>query len=819
MSTSFTPTRKRIFHLLPNAHLDPVWLWDWREGLNEGLKTVDTVLNLMGEFPQLTFVRGESAIYQHIEKTRPDMFRRIIKMIEAGRWDVIGGTVIQPDSNLPATESLCRQYETGLAYFESRFGRRPTIAWQADTFGHTPGWPNILTSFGMEGFAFTRPQRKDFPLENPLFWWEGDHRNRLLCYRQHWLWYCSERGNLVEILDTTLAGSANNPHQHVGVFMGLGNHGGGPTRRHIHEAEQWQKKHPEVEIRYSTLHGLFAALREELPALSKKDVPVVRGDLGYCLRGCYSSVQKFKSLYRKAETHLVQAEAANALIGQGIQLPPDALEDAWNSVLFNAFHDILPGTSVERAFEDQIAWTDFAIHRAVDVKFDALNALAAEVDTTVPPPIDPDRPTDTPFLVWNPQPKPFNGVVELECSLDYRPIWAYENRPNEVPIVAFDHAGKPLPFQEIQTEHTSMPTQPWRKRVVVPLQIPALGWTVARVGYRDKSPKIKGHCSAKNTKTPSITNGDWKVEAKNGAVKITRGGKNLFSGTGSLGFRVVEDPWGSWGGMNEEKGAINQETIREKWALKKAAVIESGPLRSKLWTRWQGKNSWIELTFAVSENTPWLAVDARLLWNERSARLKLVLPCRGAVEFDVPASRVYRDLKSNLPMGRWIRRVQGKTSVGFASDVLSDADFVPNELRITMARASRYANDDNTGPTEKPWQPAVDCGELKFQFRFFGADQSPDVVVDNLLFAPNVLLPLAAKGPLPTQGSLASLQPATVRLLSLKRSPKGQLQVRVQNRGDKTASATFQLGAGKHALGKLGPQEIRTVILPSTNSS
>ena len=123
-------SKKTILHLIPNAHLDPVWLWDWREGLNEGLTTIRTILDLMEEFPALTFMRGESVIYEHIQKTDPSTFDRIRERIEEGRWDVVGGTVIQPDTNLASTEVLCRQYERGLGYFEKNLGVRPTIAWQ-----------------------------------------------------------------------------------------------------------------------------------------------------------------------------------------------------------------------------------------------------------------------------------------------------------------------------------------------------------------------------------------------------------------------------------------------------------------------------------------------------------------------------------------------------------------------------------------------------------------------------------------------------------------------------------------------------------------
>src|ERR1700733_10778306 len=103
------PNSKRlVFHLIANAHLDPVWLWDWREGLNEAWNTCKTILDLMDEYPDLTFIRGESAVYQYIERHDPATFKRIAKMVQKGRWDVVGGTYIQPDTNLPSTETFCR---------------------------------------------------------------------------------------------------------------------------------------------------------------------------------------------------------------------------------------------------------------------------------------------------------------------------------------------------------------------------------------------------------------------------------------------------------------------------------------------------------------------------------------------------------------------------------------------------------------------------------------------------------------------------------------------------------------------------------------
>jgi alpha-mannosidase len=811
------PSPTHIFHLLPNAHLDPVWLWDWREGLNEGRITVRTVLDLMDENPELTFMRGESIIYEHIQKTEPGLFKRIRTKIEEGRWDVVGGTVVQPDTNLASTETICREFERGLEYFQKNLGVRPTIAWQADSFGHTAGFPNIMAAFGMTGFAFTRPQRREFPMPDPAFWWEGAGTNRILCYRQHWKWYCSERGGMNEVLDETLRGAESADFVHVGALIGLGNHGGGPTRRHLKDIEAWRLRHPQIEVRFSTLHGFFDALRQEVTSGKGLPVPSVRGEFGYCLRGCYSSVQKFKSLYRVAEARVAEAEITRSLIASATNEPLPDLEDAWASLAFNAFHDILPGSSIERAFDEQIAWNGVALHRAQEVRFAALNRLTDKINTTVPPARGEDLPTDVPLVVWNPLPRPFNGQVELEASLDYRPLWKFQHRGDELPLVVFGHAGKPLPFQRVQTEHTSMQDVPWRLRVVVPLEIPALGWTFVRLGWREKDEAVRfpALCRARRGAGARIANAAWNVAVDGGALRIRHRGTNFFHGNKNLSLRVHEDPWGSWGGMEEEKDSFVLEDLREAWTLRRHEVLEAGPLRARLWTRWQGKNSWLDLTFSVSD-APWLDVEGRLLWNERSARLKLVLPCRGKLTYDVPGATVVREAEGHVPGGRWVTRTAGNRTAGFASNVLSDFDATPDELSVTLTRATRYANDVKMAPEEKMWEPATDCGELKFQFAFFGGNVVPDAVSDALLFPPVAVTTPATKGEWKRKGSLGAVTPASIRLLSLEQIAPGHLRVRVQNRGDKTVPVILQLGNQRIPLDRLEPQEIRTAALEKT---
>lgn len=273
------------FHLIANAHIDPVWLWDWREGLTEGITTCRAVLDLLDEDPELTFIRGEAAIYEHIERNDPETFARIGKAVRDGRWDVVGGTYIQPDTNLPATETFARHFLRGQEYFCSRFGRPVRVAWAADSFGHAAGLPQVFAAAGIESFAFSRPQGWILPIEKPAFWWEGAGEARILCYRAPTGWYVTEHDGAVPALDATLKQAQVSDLKTWAVFYGVGNHGGGPTRRQLRDIRAWAAAHPEVAVVHSGLHRFFDDLREEIAAKGDGLLPSRRGELGFCLRG------------------------------------------------------------------------------------------------------------------------------------------------------------------------------------------------------------------------------------------------------------------------------------------------------------------------------------------------------------------------------------------------------------------------------------------------------------------------------------------------------------------------------------------------------
>ncbi len=296
------------FHLIANSHLDPVWQWDWREGLNEGLITIRTMLALMDEIPELTYARGESVLYEHLEREEPATFARVRAHIRSGRWDPIGGAYLQPDTNLPATETFARVYLHGQRYFASRFGRPATAAWAADSFGHSAGLPELLAAAGFRYFSFFRPNPEQQALPGPAFWWEGPAGSRVLGYRPIHGWYGCERDEAKRRLDGFLAAAEKQPYRHIAVYYGLGNHGGGPTRRLVQDIATWAAAHPEVTVVHSGMHRFFAALEREIATRPEAAPAVHRGELGYCQRGCYVTAAHLKFAFRQAEAALSRAE-------------------------------------------------------------------------------------------------------------------------------------------------------------------------------------------------------------------------------------------------------------------------------------------------------------------------------------------------------------------------------------------------------------------------------------------------------------------------------------------------------------------------------
>ncbi|MGZ5513948.1 MAG: glycoside hydrolase family 38 N-terminal domain-containing protein [Candidatus Aminicenantales bacterium] len=174
---------KLTVHLICNAHLDPVWQWRWDEGASEALATFRNAVDILDEHPSLIFCHNEAVLYQWTERLDPALFDDIRRLVKAGRWAISGGWFIQPDVNLPCTESLVRTIAEGRRYFRERFDAAPRVAYNFDSFGHSGGLPQILRLAGYEMYVHMRPQADELALPADLYRWRGVDGTTILAYR------------------------------------------------------------------------------------------------------------------------------------------------------------------------------------------------------------------------------------------------------------------------------------------------------------------------------------------------------------------------------------------------------------------------------------------------------------------------------------------------------------------------------------------------------------------------------------------------------------------------------------------------------------
>jgi len=155
--------KKKIIHLLCNAHLDPVWLWEWQEGAAEAISTFRTAAELCEGDDAFVFNHNEVTLYKWVQEYEPALFQRIRRLVSAGRWNIMGGWYLQPDCNMPGGESFVRQILLGKNWFKEHFGVDVTTAINFDPFGHTQGLVQILAKSGFDSYLFGRPEQTTAP--------------------------------------------------------------------------------------------------------------------------------------------------------------------------------------------------------------------------------------------------------------------------------------------------------------------------------------------------------------------------------------------------------------------------------------------------------------------------------------------------------------------------------------------------------------------------------------------------------------------------------------------------------------------------------
>ncbi len=642
-------TPKRTLHMIGNAHLDPVWLWPWQEGYQEARATFWSVIHRMEEYPDFVFTCDQVVLLSWVEESDPELFARIRERVAEGRWQMVGGWWVEPDCNMPMGESFVRQGLYGQRYLREKLGVTATVGMNVDPFGHNAMLPQILRGQGMDSYCFLRPGPHETSLRGTAFWWEAPDGSRVLGYRIPFE-YGSSAGEVSGQTEKAI-GQLDPDLTDVMVFYGVGNHGGGPTKANIESIYRYDRMGTFGRMIMSSPRQYVDTLTERLGEEGLAALPVWRDDLQHHAPGCYSAHSGIKAWQRRAQAAALSAErwAAVVAVGAGVDYPREDLGRAWKQVLFNQFHDVLPGSAIETAYDDARDQLGEAVAIAKRAITRAHNVIASRVDI-------PLEEGSQPVLVFNPHPWPVRADVELQ----------YGVQPTGVHVV--DGDGATTPSQRTQSVATM--SDKGRGATVFRAEVPALGYRLYRLrgGAAPAGAPWSGAAPSPLSASETVLENDvlrMEIDPVTGWLRSLldkRTGADLVAGARGEHTQVCEDPTDTWGHR-----VVSYAWPGEAMRTVRVVLREAGPLRARLLVEREWGRSTLVEEFLLDHDADAVEVRVRLDWREQAHLLKLRFPTAltdARATYEIPFGAIERPVDgAEEPAQTWVD-LTGRAAAG-----------------------------------------------------------------------------------------------------------------------------------------------------------
>ncbi|MCJ1445098.1 MAG: Alpha-mannosidase 2C1 [Stictis urceolatum] len=351
--------KEPIIYGIGHCHIDTCWLWPWDETKRKVARSWSNQCDLMDRYPEHKFTCSQAQQYKWLETLYPSLFDRVKQKVKEGRFNPIGGSWVEHDTNMPSGESLVRQFLYGQRFFESHFGERCKTFWLPDTFGYSTQLPQLCRLAGMERF-FTQKLSwnniNNFP--HTTFNWVSLDGSQVLCHMTPAETYTASAHFGDVKRSVTQHKSMDEDNTSLLVF-GKGDGGGGPTWEHLEKLRRCRGVSdntgllPRVEVGH-TVEDFFDQLQEK--AANGTDFVTWYGELYFELhRGTYTTQANNKWNNRKTEILMHDLEMLSTLAtikDSSYKYPKKEIDDMWEGILLCQFHDCLPGSSIEMCYDD-----------------------------------------------------------------------------------------------------------------------------------------------------------------------------------------------------------------------------------------------------------------------------------------------------------------------------------------------------------------------------------------------------------------------------------------------------------------------------------
>ena len=776
------PNERPVVHIIGHSHIDAAWLWPWTDAADLVLTTFRSALDRIVETPGFRYSHSSAAHYRWVEQADPKMFAEIKQRIGEGRWEVVGGWPVEPDCNIPSTESFARQCLYGKRYVHSSLGVDVNIGFNPDSFGHAAGLPTVLKHAGYKYYVFMRPS--DWEMDLPrMFWWEGPDGSRILTYRiyKSYDWTAE---NLKEAAEKIFPHDFN----HGMFFFGVGDHGGAATKAQVKEILAMQSDNSLPELRWSTVHEFFYAV-ESSPSM--QNLPVVRGDLQHHARGCYSARGEQKADNRRGEHEMFRAEAVStfASAAYAFQYPTEPYANAWGHLLFNQFHDIAAGTALYSDYVSSRDGIGATCQTALETRHPQLIGMAKHVDLSAV--------REGAVFAFNPL--PWKRTALLEFHADSREGNYTYLKQND---------GTRVALQKRPSDSMSNFYPRWSAWV----ELPACGYKVLTL-ERDTLPAAQPY---RNSVTVSRAGfGVSSLRSPDGTELLATG----------LGLVVIEDKSDTWA---HDVPAFRDEIGRP--AFVRAELVEDGPVTRVTRQHLTWRSS--KITLEIAEFTASPAIELRFVidWNEHEQILKLEVPTKFVppkVFAKVAGAVLERNTNGNEePYQDWVSlqgELGGKThTVALINAQTYSYDCKDGLLRTILVRSAPYArhNPNKVEGNDNGMNAWQDQGRQERTFWLLGAaGESKDLELDRraaeLELPAEYVLDSRHGGTESWEQSFLEITPGHVEVLSIKGGEDGKaVIVRMQERSGAPTAAHLHSSVLKlDAKVALQPWELKTLAI------
>lgn len=341
------------FTVFGQSHLDLAWLWTAEETRRKAARTYSNQLTLMEDYPEYRFLLCEPPVLEYLKESYPGIWEKVKEKVKTGQLIPEGAVYVECDTNMPCGESLVRQFLYGKEWFLKELGKDCKLAWMPDTFGFSGALPQILKQCGVSYFTSQKMIRQDpecepFPYND--FWWQGIDGSRVLTH-----FY--KENNAPFSPEDMIRRWEDDRIQCEGMEgmlypFGYGDGGGGPTRELLETVRRCRDLEGAPRTKYADPVSYFEALKE------RGTENVFAGELYLAWhRGTYTAQARTKKGVRRAEAMLKEAEYWNTV--RALQKKDEEgaaahreLKKLWMRLLFQEFHDVLPGTGIARVHKE-----------------------------------------------------------------------------------------------------------------------------------------------------------------------------------------------------------------------------------------------------------------------------------------------------------------------------------------------------------------------------------------------------------------------------------------------------------------------------------